>query len=140
MINIGDIVDGCRSYRDESWALLLERLITEKAIRLRRTHILAAGSFLATLHIENKTTSIAGIQKWGFSELQTRLSALPGSIILRVDEFDVGDFAIRCVFDTDNSTLLGCTIVQKRKNAMQTPPDWDGSIETLERFNNPTQQ
>ncbi|MTV56304.1 hypothetical protein GM672_26615 [Massilia buxea] len=114
--------------------------MTEKAFCLRRTHILAAGRFLAILQIQDKTTSIAGIQKWGFSELQTRLNALPENSNLRVDEFDVGELAIRCVFDSDSSTLLGCTIVQKRRKAMQTPPDWDGSLETLERFNKPAQQ
>lgn len=139
MTHFAYIIEGCRSYRDESWALLLERLVTEKGLSLRRVHILPAAGFLATLRIQNMTTSAAGIEKWGFPELQHRLSALPEDGILRVEEFDVSAFAIRCVFDSDSSTLLGCTIVQKRQMTMQTPPAWDGSLDALERFNNPAE-
>ena len=140
MTDINSIVEACRSYRDESWTLILERLVTEKALSLRRTNLLSAASFLAILRIQNKTTSAAGIEKWGFSELQHRLSALPENSILRSEEFDVNAFVIRCVFDSDSSKLLGCTIVKKRKKAMQTPPAWDGSLETLETFNSPTEE
>ena len=83
------------------------------------------------------TTSAAGIEKWGFLELQHRLSALPEDSLLRVNEFDVSAFAIKCVFDSDSSTLIGCTVVQKRQKTMQTPPAWDGSLDALERFDSP---
>jgi hypothetical protein len=136
MTNIVDIVEGSRFYTDESWALLLRRLVTETTLSLRREYTLPAARFLATLDIQNKTTSDAGVEKWGFSELLHRLSALPETKILRVEEFDVEAFAVRCVFDGDSTTLHGCTIVKKGRKAMQTPPAWDGSLDALERFNN----
>ena len=135
MTNIVDIVEGSRFYSDESWALLLEKLVTETTLSPKREYTLPAERFLAILHIQTKTTSDASIEKWGFSELLHRLSALPATKIVRVEEFDVEVFAVRCVFDGDSTTLLGCTIVKKRREAMQTPPAWDGSLEALERFN-----
>lgn len=142
MTNITDLVEGCRTYRAESWAILFERLATEEALIFRRVYTLPAASFLATLHIQNHTTSAAGIEKWGFSELEHRLSALPGNSALRIEDFDSKAFAVRCVLDSDSdsATLLGCTIVQKRQNARQTPPAWDGSLDALERFNNPPKE
>lgn len=135
MNNIADIVDGCHSYPGEAWAVLLETLAPEMALSSRRTNTLPAERFIATLHIQNTTTSAAGIEKWGFSELQHRLSELPRKNIVRIEEFHLKAFAVRCVFNSDGATLFGCTIVKKRKKAMKTPPAWDGSLDTLERFN-----
>ena len=115
-----------------------EGLITEMTLSPRRSYTLPAVQFLATLRIQNKTTSDVGIEKWGFSELLNRLNKYPRKNILCVDEFNVKKFLVRCVFDTFNSTLLGCTIVKKRNEVMQTPPAWDGSPEALKRFNNPS--
>lgn len=140
MTNMTDIVEGCRSYSNESWVLLLKGLITEMALSPRRSYTLPAVQFLTTLHIQNKTTSDAGIEKWGFSELLDRLNKFPGKNILCIEEFNVETFAVRCVFDTVNSKLLGCTIVKKRNKVMQTPPAWDGSLEALKRFNNPSEK
>jgi hypothetical protein len=136
MTNIANIVEGCDSYSDESWAILLKKLIPEMAPSPRLTHTTPAVRFLATVRIQNDTTSNAGIEKWGFSELLRRLSALTEQKILRVEEFDVQELAVRCVFCSDSSTLLGCTIVKKRQRMMRTPPAWDGSLEALEQFNN----
>jgi hypothetical protein len=136
MINIADIVEECNSYREELWAPLLGRLVAEKALFHKQTYTLPVSRFLATLHLQSKTTSAAGIQKWGFSELQRRLSALPKDSSLRLEELDGKEYAVRCVFDSNSSTLLGCTIVLKRQETRQTPPAWDGSLDALEKFNN----
>ena len=122
MTNIADIVEGCRSYSNEPWVLLLKGLITEMAHSPRRTYTLPKVRFLATLHIQNKTTSDAGIEKWGFSELLHCLSVLPARNSLCIEEFNAKKFAVRCVFDTVHSRLLGCTIVKKRNEVMQIPP------------------
>jgi hypothetical protein len=140
MTNVADIVEGCRSYPDEPWALLLENLVTDMALSPRQVYTLSVARFLATLRVQNKTTSDAGIEKWGFSELLHRLSEVPEKEILRVEEFDERTFAVRCVFNSDRPTLLGCTIVSKRPNVMKTPPAWDGSIGALERFNSPPEE
>jgi len=140
MTDIANIVKGCLFYPDESWALLLKRLVSEMDRSPRRTYTQPAFRFVATLDIQNKTTSDAGIEKWGFSELLHRLSAFPKKKNLRIEEFDVKTFAVRCVFNSDSPMLLGCTIVKKRQNAMQTPPAWDGSLDALERFNNPPEE
>lgn len=136
MTNIADIIDGCGSYPNESWALLLKRIMIETVPPPRRAYVSPAVRFLATLRIQEMTTSDAGIEKWGFTELLGRLSALQKDEILRIEEFDVKQFATRCVFKSDSRALLGCTIVKKRHKAMQTPPTWDGSLDALERFNN----
>ena len=137
MINITDIVEGCRSYHNEAWALLLEKLATETAFPPKREYTSPTEKFRAILYIQNKTTSDAGIEKWGFSELLFRLGALPDKKNLRVEEFDLKAFSVRCVFNSDSPALLGCTIVKKKKKFMQTPPAWDGSLDALEKFNNP---
>lgn len=135
MTKIADILEGCGSYFNESWALLLSRLVTEISFSHRRTYALPAVRLLATIQIQNMTTSNAGIEKWGFSELLHRLNALPENEMLRIEEFDVPTFAVRCVFDDDSTTLLGCTIVKKRQELIQAPPAWDGSLEALKRSN-----
>ena len=135
MTNIVDIVEGSRFYPNESWSILLERLVTETTLSRKGEYRLPAVRFLATLYIQNKTTSDASIEICGVSEVLHRLSALPETNILRVEEFDVDAFAVRCVFDVDSTTLLGCTIVRKWRKPMQTPPAWDGSLDALERFN-----
>ena len=142
MTNIADIVEGARFYSNESWALLLKRLVTETSLFPRREYTSPALSFLATLHIQNKTTSDAGIEKWGFPELLHRLNALPEWKVLRIEQFDAESFAVRFVFDGhgDGTLLLGCTIVKKKRKAMQTPPAWDGWLDALERFNNQPQE
>ncbi|WUR12181.1 hypothetical protein E7V67_021130 [[Empedobacter] haloabium] len=137
MTNIVDIVEGCDSFPSESWALLFARLAVEQSLYPKRTYTSPAERFAATVRVQDRTTSEAGIEKWGFSELLSRLSALPASTTLRVEEFGSKEFAARCVFTSDTSKLLGCTIVRKSQNVMQTPPAWDGSLEALRRFNTP---
>ena len=94
MTDISNIIQGYRLYPKESWALLLETLVHE-TIPLGQPYIQPAFRCVDTLSIQNKTTSDAGIKKWGFSELLHRLIALPKDKNLSIEEFSMKEFAVR---------------------------------------------
>lgn len=140
MTNIDSIVEGCRLHTGEGWASLLERLVKEESLSLKAAYASPVRAFRGTVQIQDRTTSEANIEKWGFAELLQRLNLLPDSDVVGVEEFEAGLFVARCVFVGSNRTLLGCTIVKKRAKALRAPTSWDGSLEALERFNPPEEE
>jgi hypothetical protein len=139
MIDRSLIVNGCRLYPGELWASLVEKLVTDGALSSRSAHTSSVSTFLGTLRIQDKTTSDANIEKWGFLELLHRLSTMPDGDVVKVEELASDEFLVRCVFQGRGSTLLGCTVVARPQKVMRTPPNWDGSLEALESFNKPTE-
>lgn len=92
-------------------------------------------SVLGILKIHDRTTSDAGKKTIGIKNLIGVLEQMDPSEYLVKIHIRSEDWAGYCVLSPDQSHLLGCALVRRVKGAAkQTPPNWDGSREMLERF------
>jgi hypothetical protein len=135
MTKIELMLDGCRLYPAEAWVSVLERLAKGEGASHRSSYSTPIRAFRETLRIQQKTTADANIENWGFEELLLRLNMLPDEMGVDIDEFGIDLYIVRGVFLRPSNGFLGCTIVKKKEGRLRTPPNWDGSLEALERFN-----
>ncbi|WP_157608952.1 hypothetical protein [Variovorax sp. Root411] len=84
--------------------------------------------------IKKISTARAKIQAVGLDDLIKRLEEIDKESVLDVQEIRTPAWVGFCVSE-ENQKIIGCTFVKNVRSGKKTPPNWDGTIEELNKFN-----
>lgn len=84
--------------------------------------------------IKKISTARANIQAVGLDDLIERLEEIDKESVLDVQEIRTPAWVGFCVSE-ESQRIIGCTFVKNVRSGKKTPPNWDGTIEELNKFN-----
>jgi len=89
--------------------------------------------FLSIINIQKQSADNANHPTLGFDKLKASLNNISGDKIINMRMIESENWAGRVY--SDNTNLIGLFLGKKRNKNWKTPPNWDGSIEMLEKYN-----
>ncbi|WP_157610236.1 hypothetical protein [Variovorax sp. Root434] len=84
--------------------------------------------------IKKISTARANIQAVGLDDLIERLEEIDKESVLDVQEIRTPAWVGFCVSE-ESQRIIGCTFVKNVRSGKKTPPNWDGTIGELNKFN-----
>ncbi|MGJ7504821.1 hypothetical protein ACSFBF_30990 [Variovorax sp. ZT5P49] len=139
MISLSDVKKFFLSLPQEEWVAVLSIFDENSGSVMKFIRTASPSSLKSEFEIKKVSTEQAGIKSWGLMDLIARLGELDGNIALDVQELSTQKWIGLCVSEKSKMEIIGCAFVENRKSGMRTPPNWDGSLEELNKFNGPDQ-
>ena len=90
---------------------------------------------IKTLEFQSKQATKKGNVNYGTRETVEALKKLPVDATIRKIAFRFEPWSGLLFLDNASIQIIGVSIASNTAKKMSTPPNWDGGIETLHRFN-----
>lgn len=134
MIHLLELKEFLLSKSEKEWSVILSEL--DENSNMLMNFVRKAPAFLLKneFAIKKLSTARAKIRVIGLDNLVEGLEKMHEKNVLSVQEVKTPTWVGFCVSE-ESGEIIGCAFVESIKKGKKTPPNWDGSIEELNKFN-----
>jgi hypothetical protein len=119
---------------EEEWQAIVPKLDENASASINFTRKASASSLKNEFKIKQISTAKARIRAVGLDNLVSNLENIPEKTILDLQEVKTPEWVGFCA-SSETEEIVGCAFVRNVKSGKKTPPNWDGTIEELNKFN-----
>lgn len=118
----------------EGWQAIASELEGNSSASINFTHKASVSSLKSDFKIKQISTARAKIRTVGLANLVGSLEKISEKAVLDLQEMKTPEWVGFCA-SSEAGEIVGCAFVRNVKSGKKTPPNWDGTIEELNKFN-----
>jgi len=134
MIHLIELKKFLLNQTGEEWQAIFSELDENSSVSINFTRKASASSLKNEFEIKQVSTAKAKIRAVGLDDLVGGLEKIPEKTVLDLQEVKMPEWVGFCA-SSESEEIVGCAFVRNVKSGKKTPPNWDGTIEELNKFN-----
>jgi len=134
MIHLTELKNFLLNQPEEEWQAIIPKLDENSSASINFTRKASASSLKNEFRIKQISTAKAKIRAIGLDNLVSSLEKIPEKTVLDLQEVKTPAWVGFCA-SSETKEIVGCAFVRNVKSGKKTPPNWDGTIEELNKFN-----
>ncbi|MGO4610316.1 hypothetical protein AB4142_28690 [Variovorax sp. 2RAF20] len=134
MIHLLKLKEFLSNQPEEEWRTILSEVASNSNALMDLNRRATAISIKNEFKIKEFSTARSKIPAIGLTDLIEELEKINGANLLDIQEVRTTKWVGFCVSD-ESEKIIGCAFVRNAKSGKKTPPNWDGTIEELNKFN-----
>jgi hypothetical protein len=119
---------------EEEWRAILFEIEDDSSALVNFVRKASVFSLKNELKVKKVSTARAEIRAVGLDDLIRRIEKKHGNSVFDIQEVKTSAWIGFCV-SSGTEEIMGCAFVNNVKSGKKTPPNWDGTIEELNKFN-----